>query len=93
MQSRQFSSVSPSMPAIRSMLICGKPSDARVLVGAKISGERCARPFSSRISSLKFSTPRLRRVTPMPRMAASFGFGQRARLALERDLLGLRPRA
>ena len=37
-----------------------------------ISGERCARPLISRMRSSKFSTPRLSRVTPISRMAASF---------------------
>ena len=72
MHARQFSSVSPSMPAIRSMLICGNASDRANAYARPISGDRCARPLSSRISSLKFSTPRLRRVTPMPRIDASF---------------------
>ena len=72
MQSRQFSSVSPSMPAIRSMLICGNPSDRAMANDRPISGDRCARPFSSRMRSSKFSTPRLRRVTPSLRIAASF---------------------
>ena len=71
MQACQFSSVSPIMPAIRSMLICGKPRRARLRYARSISGDRCARPFSSRMRSSKFSTPRLSRVTPISRIAAS----------------------
>ena len=69
--SRQLSSVSPSMPAMRSMLICGNPSVWANAYALPISPDRCARPLASRIASSKFSTPRLRRVTPMFRMAAS----------------------
>ena len=45
---------------------------ARTGTPAPISGERCARPLISRMRSSKFSTPRLRRVTPIWRIAASF---------------------
>ena len=74
------------------MLICGKPSARADAVGLPISGERCARPLSSRMRSSKFSTPRLRRVTPSSPDRRQLGLGQRARLALERDLLGAAPR-
>ena len=67
----QLASVSPSMPAIRSMLICGKPSERALSYAFSISRERCARPLISRMRSSKFSTPRLRRVTPICRIAAS----------------------
>ena len=73
---------------MRSMLICGKPILRACSYARPISGDRCARPFSSRILSSKFSTPRLSRVTPRRRMTSELGLGQRARLALERDLFG-----
>ncbi len=44
-------------------------SQARV----DFSGDRWARPFSSRISSLKFSTPRLSRVTPSSLSVCTLG--------------------
>ena len=41
------------------------------LVGAPVSGDRCARPLISSSRSEKFSTPRLRRVTPSSRSVVS----------------------
>ena len=61
----QFSSVSPTIPAIRSMLTCGNPTSWIQSYARKISGDRWARPFSSRIESSKFSTPSDTRVMPI----------------------------
>jgi hypothetical protein len=61
----QFSSVSPIMPAIRSTFVCGKPCAVIHSQARNTSGERCARPFASSTASLKFSTPRETRVTPI----------------------------
>ena len=71
MQRCQFSSVSPSMPAMRSMLICGKP----MLRAYAYDLRDFRRPVRAAVHlenpSSKFSTPRLRRVTPRRRMTSS----------------------
>ena len=62
------------MPAIRSMLTFGKPQRRESTPRTcRLRPDRCARPFSSRIASLKFSMPRLSRVTPSSRSVSSFG--------------------
>ena len=91
-QSRQLSQVSPTMPAIRSMLICSK-SKCRgpVVAPVDLRARRWARPLASRILSSKFSMPRLSRVTPISLSASSLCCCKRAGLALEGDLGGLVP--
>ena len=70
---RQLSQVSPTMPAMRSTLSCGKPSSRIHGRQRSISLVTWARPFSRRISSSKLSMPRERRVTPRARIASSLG--------------------
>jgi hypothetical protein len=60
-----LSSVSPSIPAIRSILTCGNPTARIHSQARKISGDLCALPLDESISSSKCSTPSDSRVTPI----------------------------
>ena len=80
------------MPAIRSTLTWANPCAAIQGCTRNTSRVVWARPFSRRMSSFMFSTPRLRRVTPDLPDRAQLGLGQRSRLALEGDLRGRVPR-
>ena len=93
MHACQFASVSPSMPAMRSMLICGKPI-------ARAYCERAAdlgRAMRAAVQ-LEDAIVEVLDAEAEPRDAGAaddveLGLGQRARLALERDLLGRASRA
>ena len=52
--------------------LLGRSYDITAELIGQISADRWARPFASRMESLKFSMPRLSRVTPCSRSAASF---------------------
>ena len=71
------------------MLICGKPSDARVLVGANDlrRAMRAAVQLEDLVVEVLDAEAEPRHADAADRR--ELGFGQRARLALERDLLGV----
>ena len=80
------------MPAIRSMLICGKPSAARELVGAVDlrRAVRAAVELEDVVVEVLDAEAQPRDADVADRL--ELGLGQRARLALEGDFLGAVPR-
>ena len=89
---RQLSSVSPSMPAMRSMLICGNPMRARVRERARDfrRAVRAAVQFQDAIVEVLDAEAQPRHAEAPDLI--ELGLVDGARLALERDLLGGGPR-
>ena len=90
---RQFSSVSPSMPAMRSMLICGKPSDRANVVGAEDLRRPVRAPVELEDLVVEVLDAQAETRDADAANGGQLGLGQRARLALERDFLRVAPRA
>ena len=77
---------------MRSILIWGNPSDRADAYERPISGERCARPFSSRMLVVEVLDAEAETRDPHPPDRRELRLRQRPGLALEGDFFGARPR-
>ena len=93
MQVRQFSSVSPSMPAIRSMLICGKPERTRECVCAADFGRPVRAAVQLEDAIVEVLDAQAEAGHAHPADGRQLGFGERAGLAFERNFARRRPGA